>query len=104
MLWRTRGSFDTVMDSGARRGQISCLMAHHHGKETAVRDKPGTIWVVVYVFRGIPEEVEAYTDWETAALREQFLRERMHPEYDETGIFEVQVQEEEPIPLEMLNP
>ena len=45
------------------------------------------IWVVVYVFRGIPDEVEAYTDWETAALRLRYLREQMHPEYDECGIF-----------------
>ncbi len=62
------------------------------------------IWVVVHVYSGIPDEVEAYTDWETAALRLRYLREQMHPEYDECGIFEVEVQDKEPVPLDLVNP
>jgi hypothetical protein len=49
------------------------------------------IWVVVKVESGIPVMVEAYHDGQSAELRNQFLRLNMHPENDETGVFEIQI-------------
>ena len=54
-------------------------------------NQPELLWVVVKVESGIPVTVEAYRDKLSAEMREQFLREHMHPENDETGVFEVQV-------------
>ena len=48
-----------------------------------------TIWVVVLVESGVPTLVEAYLTEEDAAIREQFLRDAMRLDYDETGVFEV---------------
>jgi hypothetical protein len=55
------------------------------------QQQPELLWIVVKVERGIPVMVEAYRDQQSADMREQFLREHMHPEYDETGVFEVQI-------------
>ena len=49
------------------------------------------VWVVAKVESGIPVTVEAYRDRESAEMREQSLRECMHPENDETGVFETQI-------------
>jgi hypothetical protein len=49
------------------------------------------IWVVVLVQSGIPTLVEAYEDEETAKNREEVLREDIRPDYDETGVFEVEI-------------
>jgi hypothetical protein len=48
------------------------------------------LWVVVKVESGIPVMVEAYGNKESAKMREQSLRKYMHPENDETGVFEIQ--------------
>jgi hypothetical protein len=48
------------------------------------------LWVVVKVESGIPVMVEAYRDKRYAQMRERSLRKHMHPENDETGIFEIQ--------------
>ena len=53
--------------------------------------QPELLWVVVKVESGIPVMVEAYWDRESAETREQFWRENMRPEYDETGVFEVHI-------------
>lgn len=50
-----------------------------------------TIWVVVLVESGIPTLVEAYPIQEIAAIREQLLRSTTNCDYDETGIFEVEI-------------
>jgi hypothetical protein len=50
-----------------------------------------TIWVVVLVESGIPTLVEAYRDEDTARQREEILSEDVNPDYDEIGIFEVQI-------------
>ena len=49
------------------------------------------MWVVVKVESGIPVAVDAYRDEQSAKVREQLLRTYMHPENDETGVFETQV-------------
>jgi len=49
------------------------------------------MWVVVKVEGGIPVMVEPYRDEQSAQKKEQFLRTYMHPENDETGIFEIQL-------------
>lgn len=51
------------------------------------------IWVVVSVESGIPVTVEAYDQRESAEKRELLLREDMNPDNDETGVFEVQVEQ-----------
>jgi len=47
--------------------------------------------IVVKVESGIPVFVEAYKDIKEALKREKVLRKQMHPENDETGVFEVQI-------------
>jgi len=47
------------------------------------------LWVVVIVESGIPVIVEAYRNIQHAKIREKFWRKHMHPENDETGVFEV---------------
>ena len=54
--------------------------------------QPELLWVVVKVESGIPVVVEAYRDRQSAEMREQSLRKDMHPENDETGVFEVQIE------------
>lgn len=56
-----------------------------------LQEQPELLWVVVKVQSGIPVTVEAYRDRQSAEIREQFWRKYMHPENDETGIFEVQI-------------
>jgi hypothetical protein len=51
------------------------------------KSKP--LWVVVKVESGIPVMVEAYLNKQPAKMRNRFLRKHMHPENDETGIFEI---------------
>ena len=53
-----------------------------------------TIWVVVLVESGIPTLVEAYLTESDAAIREQFLRNALNFDYDETGVFEIEIGEE----------
>ncbi|MBN1891012.1 MAG: hypothetical protein JW850_23650 [Thermoflexales bacterium] len=49
------------------------------------------IWVVVLVESGIPTLAEAYRDEASARAREQSLREDMSLDYDEVGLFEVEI-------------
>lgn len=55
----------------------------------AKQDDSRTIWIVVEVASGIPVLAEAYHDEKTAMAREQTLRKEMHPENNETGVFEI---------------
>lgn len=50
-----------------------------------------TIWIVVLVQSGIPVLAEAYRDQKTALKRERALRRKMRPDYDEVGVFEVEI-------------
>jgi len=54
------------------------------------KEQTELLWAVVKVESGIPVTVEAYRDRQSAEMREQSLREDMHPENDETGVFEIQ--------------
>jgi len=49
------------------------------------------IWVVVKVESGIPVMVEAFRDRQLAEGQEQSWRRHMRPDYDEIGVFEVQI-------------
>jgi hypothetical protein len=49
------------------------------------------IWILVGVSRGIPVSVEAFTDRQSAKIRETQLRQQLNLENDETGIFPVEV-------------
>ncbi len=62
-----------------------------------VKEQTELLWAVVKVESGIPVMVEAYRDRQSAEMREQSLRKDMHPENDETGVFEIQI--EDAIPL-----
>lgn len=52
-----------------------------------------SLWIIVKVESGIPVMAEAHRSRQSAELREQVLRRCMHPENDETGIFEVRVEQ-----------
>ena len=49
------------------------------------------LWIVVQVMSGVPVSVNAYGKCSQARRREKWLRQRMRPDYDEAGIFRVQV-------------
>jgi hypothetical protein len=53
--------------------------------------KSQVVWAVVLVESGIPVMAEAYRDENTARLREQSLRNGIRPDYDEIGVFEVEI-------------
>jgi hypothetical protein len=53
--------------------------------------QPESLWIVVKVESGIPVTVEAYRDRRSAEMQEQAWRERMNPDNDESGVFEVQM-------------
>lgn len=55
--------------------------------------KPETVWVVVLVKSGIPTDVQVFRDLRSAQTREEFFRADINLNNDETGIFEVQIQE-----------
>ncbi len=50
-----------------------------------------TLWVVVKVESGIPVIAEGYLDRQSAVMREHYFREHMHPENDETAVFQIRV-------------
>ena len=54
------------------------------------------VWVVVLVESGIPVLVEVYRDEETARIREQQLSEDIRPDYDQAGIFQVEIDATQP--------
>lgn len=58
-----------------------------------VQGQSETVWVVVKVERGIPTDVEGFRDLQSAQICEEFFRADINPNDDETGIFEVQIQE-----------
>lgn len=64
-------------------------------EEEAPEAEFNMLWAVVKVVSGIPTAVELYRGKKEAEKRERFLRRRMHPENDETGIFEITLPREE---------
>jgi len=66
------------------------------GGEEMMSQQSELLWVVVEVQSGIPVEVKAYRNKRSAVRREQFLRKRMRPDYDEVSIFEVEVRTRSP--------
>lgn len=62
-----------------------------------VKEQTELLWAVVKVESGIPVMVEAYRDRQSAEMREQSLRKDMHPENDETGVFEIQIEDATPL-------
>ena len=55
-----------------------------------IQEQSESLWVVMKVESGIPVMVQACLDRQCAQMREQVLRQHMHPENDETGVFEIQ--------------
>jgi len=55
------------------------------------REKPDVVWVVVLVISGIPDSVEVYRDRKSALAREKVWRRDLRPDYDEVGVFEVEI-------------
>lgn len=62
------------------------------GECTMLQEQPEVIWIVVKVESGIPVSVEAYRNRQSAKKRESLFRRHMHPENDETGVFEVKIE------------
>ncbi len=48
------------------------------------------MWLVVDVRSGIPVNVDAFTDRESAKIRQKELQTQINPENDEIGLFCVQ--------------
>ncbi len=53
--------------------------------------KSEMLWTVVLVDCGVPILAEAYRDEKIARLRERTLRKGINPDYDEVGVFEVEI-------------
>jgi hypothetical protein len=49
------------------------------------------VWVVVSVISGVPDTVEVYRDQKSALARERVWRQDLRPDYDEVGVFEVEI-------------
>ncbi len=60
------------------------------GKRTP-RPKREVVYVVVWVYHGVIDTVEAYRDEAAAQARADFFKQRINPDYDEVGVFEVEV-------------
>ena len=56
-----------------------------------LKQKPPVVWIVVLVKSGIPILAEAHPDQKTAKKREQFFRKDINEDYDEVGVFEVEI-------------
>ena len=50
-----------------------------------------SIWVLVYVRRGIPATVEAFYDGAEAQERENVIRQNINVNDDETGLFHINI-------------
>ena len=59
----------------------------------AMQVAPEMVWVVVKVERGFPEEVRAFRTEEPAQVQLRRWRKKMNPDYDETGLCDVVVNE-----------
>jgi len=55
------------------------------------QNKSKKAWIVVEVMAGIPALVKAFRYYKSARKHEKLLRRHMHPENDETGIFEAKI-------------
>ncbi len=68
-----------------------------HSNQIQVKSKktgpqrPEIVWAVVIVESGIPVTVEAYYDMKTAKRRERFFRKGLREDYDEVGVFQVEI-------------
>ncbi len=64
------------------------------GEKGTMRSNTGErIWVAVLVERGFVSEIEAYRDEALARRRERLWRRGMNPDYDETALCDVIVNE-----------
>ncbi len=61
------------------------------GQQMFSKNQFKVLWVVVKVESGIPVMIEAYGNKKSARMRERDLRRYMHPENDETGVFEIPI-------------
>ena len=71
-------------------------MSTHGTKESSrsrakAEKKEETLWIAVRVDRGIPTEARAFRSARLAMMQEKKWRKGMNFDYDETGVFEVQV-------------
>ena len=59
------------------------------------------LWIAVKVERGFPAKVKAFHSERSALIQERLWRKKMTLDYDDTGVFEVIVGENDP-PLESI--
>lgn len=55
------------------------------------RKKRDLVFVVVFVYRGIIDTVEAYRDLKTAQARADFFKQDYNPDYDTIDVLEVEI-------------
>lgn len=48
-----------------------------------------SLWLVVYVFRGMPTRIKLFRQAQLAYCYEKNLRKKINPDYDEAGILVV---------------
>ncbi len=66
-----------------------------------VKKETNTIWIAVKVERGFPAKVQVFHSERTALIQERLWRKKMNLDYDDTGVFEAIVGENDP-PLDSL--
>ena len=59
-------------------------------KKTAHKNRD-VVYVVVWVYHGVIDTVEAYRDEATAQARAEFFRQDTNPDYDDVGVVEVEI-------------
>lgn len=62
-------------------------------ERTGVQAAPEMVWIVVYVYRGIPEDVRAFRAEEPARVQFRRWRRKINLDYDDVGIFEVPIED-----------
>ena len=55
------------------------------------RKKKQKLWIAVKVERGLPVEVKPYRSKTSAIRRERLWRKQMNIDYDDTGVFAVEI-------------
>ncbi len=48
-------------------------------------------WVAIFVWRGFPVKAKGYRSRELAEAQEEIWRKEMNPDYDETGVLQLEI-------------
>ena len=53
-------------------------------------NKEQVVWVAIFIWRGFPVKAKGYRSRELAEEQEEIWRKEMNPDYDETGVLQLE--------------